>query len=182
MGRQDIPADEIDADQAARVCGILKNEDCSLLYSSPLQRALETAQAIATQEFQILTDDRLVERGLGKWEGIPKTDVQIQYADAFQSGKMDFYYTPPEGESYQSMIQRVSSFLIDVYHPNQNIAVVTHNGVFRVMKSLLTGDGMSNVFSTFEPYLTPEIFPFDHVIWETLKRDPFFTIDKPASV
>lgn len=178
MGSMDISADEIDATQVEQVRSVILQEGCVALYSSPLRRAVETAQAIGGCQFQILTDSRLVERGLGEWEGIAKAVVYRQYGEAFQDGKMDFYYTPPQGEAYGPLIQRVSSFLLDVYRPNRNIAVVTHNGIFRVMKSLLTGDGLSNVFSTYEPYLTPECFILNQTILDTLNHNPFYTVDK----
>lgn len=178
MGSMDIPADGIDTIQVEQVRSIILQEGCATIYSSPLRRAVETAQAIGGCQFQVLTDSRLMERSLGEWEGVAKTVIHRQYSEAFLDGKMDFYYTPPQGEAYESLIHRVSSFLLDVYRPNRNIAVVTHNGVFRVMKSLLTGDGLSNVFSSFEPYLTPKCFILNETILDTLRCNPFYTVDK----
>ena len=178
MGSMDIPADGIDTIQVEQVRSVILQEGCATIYSSPLRRAVETAQAIGGCQLQVLTDSRLMERSLGEWEGIAKAVIHRQYSEAFLDGKMDFYYTPPQGEAYGSLIQRVSSFLLDVYRPNRNIAVVTHNGVFRVMKSLLTGDGLSNVFSPFEPYLTPECFILNETILDTLRCNPFYTVDK----
>lgn len=178
MGSMDIPADEIDAVRVEQVRNAILQEGCAELYSSPLRRALETAQAIGDCHLKVLTDGRLVERRLGEWEGMSKAVVHRQYSEAFQNGMMDFYYTPPQGEAYRPLIQRVSSFLLDVYRPDRTIAVVTHNGIFRVMKSLLTGEGLSNVFATFEPYLMPECFTLDETIVDTLKHNPFYTVDR----
>lgn len=178
MGRKDIPVDEVDIAQVEQVRNIIREEGCSFFYSSPLHRALKTAQVIGGDRYHIEIDNRLMERCLGDWEGVAKDIVQQQYRSAFKNGKMDFYFTPPHGEAYEPLIKRVSSFLLDIYRLDAGIFVVTHNGIFRVIKSLLTGENMSNVFSEFEPYLTPQTFLFSEEIKEKLENNAFYTVDR----
>ena len=70
-----------------------------------------------------------------------------------------------------------SNFLSEIYQENSNVLIVTHNGVFRVMKSLITGDRLSNVFSQFESYLTPKSFTISKEIIEKIRSNPFYTVD-----
>lgn len=91
---------------------------------------------------------------------------------------MDFYYLPENGERYEDMVKRVADFIVDRCRANQRVMVVTHNGVFRVMKSLLTGDRLSNVFSEFEPHLIPRTFNVDEKLLNLIERNPFYTVDK----
>lgn len=46
------------------------------------------------------------------------------------------------------------------------------------MKSPLTGEQLSNVFSEFEPHLIPQTFNVDEELLNTIEKNPFYTIDK----
>lgn len=181
MGTEDIPVDqqEFVSDSFISLC---KNENICLadcIFTSPLQRARSTAEAIAKNEAKrIIIDDRLIERHLGDWQGMPKTQVHEKYPDAFINEKMDFFYTPQNGEPYDVMVKRVADFLVDRCYENRKLLIVTHNGIFRVMKSLLTGKGLSNVFQTFEPHLVPETFFLEDYILDRIRSNPFYTVDK----
>lgn len=178
MGTSDIPIDGFDEESISSVKAKLREQPYSFLYTSPLKRAFDTAKAIVNEESRIVIDDRLIERCLGDWQGISKTEVQRAYPNAFIDGKMDFYYFPENGESYEDVVNRVADFIVDRCRANRQVVVVTHNGVFRVMKSLLTGDRLSNVFSQFEPHLIPCTFNVDDKLLNTIEENPFYTVDR----
>lgn len=179
MGTKDIPIDTRGLDEE-KIKIIKENEyiqRVGTLYSSPLLRAVATAEAISNNK-KIILDDRLIERCLGDWQGVLKSTVQEQYPDAFINGKIDFYHTPKNGEPYVSLVKRVSDFIIERCNEESNLVVVTHNGVFRVMKSLLTGERLSDVFLEFEPYLVPQTFLTTDEILEKIVANPFYTADE----
>lgn len=181
MGTEDIPVDHIEL-EASKFKSVRENEyirraDC--IYTSPLLRARSTAEAIAEgQNKSIQIDDRLTERYMGDWQGMPKTLVRKKHPNAFINEKMDFFYTPQNGEPYDIMVKRVADFLVEKYCECSDLALVTHNGVFRVMKSLLTGEGLSDVFLEFEPYLVPQTFFVEDDLFHTIQANPFYTVDK----
>lgn len=177
MGSLDIPPAPFDEKAVSEIRKQLQRESYTKMYASPLKRAFETAREINNDVYNIVIDDRLRERNLGEWEGCTKDVIKENYSNAFHKGIMDFYYLPPNGESYEKLIKRVSSFLVDVYCENTNILIVTHNGVFRVIKSLITGERLSNVFSQFEPYLNPTSFIIDKELINRIKQNPFYTVD-----
>ena len=181
MGSEDIPVDHLEF-ETSKLRSIRENEyiKCTdRIYTSPLLRARSTAEAIAEgQNKSIQIDDRLTERYLGDWQGLPKGLVRKKYPSAFINGKMDFFYTPQKGERYEIMVTRVADFLVEKCREGHDLVVVTHNGVFRVMKSLLTGEGLSDVFLEFEPYLVPQTFFIDDVLFHTIQSNPFYTVDK----
>jgi len=181
MGTEDIPVDHIEL-ETSKFKSVLENEyikRADRIYTSPLLRARSTAEAIAKgQNKSIQIDDRLTERYLGDWQGMPKALVRKKYPIAFINGKMDFFYTPQNGEPYDIMVKRVADFLVEKCCECSDLALVTHNGVFRVMKSLLTGEGLSNVFLEFEPYLVPQTFFIDDVLFHKIQSNPFYTVDK----
>ncbi len=177
MGNLDIPA--IPFDEAA-ITNIRENEQvCKtpLLYTSPLLRAYDTAKAIGNGGKEIVADNRLMERCLGNWQGLPKAEIQALYPHAFINGKMDFYFTPPGGEAYETLVLRAASFITDRCKENDHIVLVTHNGIFRVIKSLLTGQKLSSVFSKSEPHLTPCTFLIAPEVLHTIRENPFYTLD-----
>lgn len=181
MGTEDIPADHLEL-EAGKFRSMRENEyiiRAKRIYTSPLLRARSTAEAIAEgQDKSIQIDDRLTERNLGDWQGMPKALVRQKYPSAFMNGKMDFFYTPQNGEPYDIMVKRVADFLVEKYWECNDLVLVTHNGVFRVMKSLLTGERLSNVFLEFEPYLVPQTFLIQDDLFHTIQSNPFYTVDK----
>lgn len=177
MGTKDIPVTDFDESIFTK---IRENEfvsTASVLYTSPLLRAYDTARTIANGSKTLAVDNRLIERCLGEWQGEPKELVQTQYPAGFLNGKMDFYFTPPGGEDYETLVLRVASFITERCMENDNLVIVTHNGVFRVMKSLLTGQKLSDVFSEFEPYLTPQTFEITTEMIDAISKNPFYTVD-----
>lgn len=181
MGTEDIPADHLEL-EAGKFRSMRENEyiiRAKRIYTSPLLRARSTAEAIAEgQDKSIQIDDRLTERNLGDWQGMPKALVRQKYPSAFMNGKMNFFYTPQNGEPYDIMVKRVADFLVEKYWECNDLVLVTHNGVFRVMKSLLTGERLNNMFLEFEPYLVPQTFLIQDDLFHTIQSNPFYTVDK----
>lgn len=99
------------------------------IYSSPLNRALQTAQVIQKHKSssRIIKDERLMERNLGILQGkaYPK-----RYAET------DLYENM---ETIDAVSERVKSFLNDLkeLHINETIVVVSHGYLIKVMFTLL---------------------------------------------
>ncbi|MBI5373081.1 MAG: histidine phosphatase family protein [Sphingobacteriales bacterium] len=120
--------------------GITENEELgrqlqeyyfNTIYSSPLNRALQTAQAIQryNPHTHLVTDDRLMERHLGILQEQP---YPIPYSEA------DLY----EGmETAESMAARLTELLHEIKekHPGETIVLVSHGYLIKVLLSLLHG-------------------------------------------
>lgn len=179
MGTKNIPADvrELGGDKINAIRSNRYIQRVNTWYSSPLSRALDTAKAASINK-DIIVDERLIERCLGDWEGVSKAIVQKKYPDAFIDGKMDFYHTPVNGETYEKFVLRISELIIEKCKETRDLVFVTHNGVFRVMKSLFTGKPLGDVFLEFEPYLIPQTFVVTDEILEKIVTNPFYTADE----
>lgn len=99
-----------------------------VIYASPLQRARDTALAIAERHrLELNLDERLIEFSLGDWEGIKFDDIEVLHgATAELYGNCDF--VAPGGES-QSMVRNRMVAAIDEIihrHPGQNVVLVSH--------------------------------------------------------
>jgi broad specificity phosphatase PhoE len=108
-------------------------------YSSPLRRALETAQFIEGGALQVL--EGLTEIGFGAWEGMSWEDVG-QRDPELARRKMENWFSvvPPAGEPWDKFEQRVARALETIRLGPAPAAVVAHIGVNAVIANLLAGE------------------------------------------
>ncbi len=100
-------------------------------YSSPLKRAYNTARIMAP-DMEILTDDRLKERGLGEIEGMVSCD-ETRYMLRNREA------CPPGAETPEQVEARITSFIefLKKEYPGKRVLVVTHGGlIYALMHSL----------------------------------------------
>ena len=69
QGMTDIPLNKEGIMQAINVKEKLKDIKFDLCFSSPLKRTLKTAKIIVGDDFPIITDELLIERNMGTYEG-----------------------------------------------------------------------------------------------------------------
>lgn len=141
QGQTDIELNENGRDQAAQLKSVLNNLQIESVYTSPLSRALETAQ-ISTQDLKltIKAEPNLRECHLGDAEGLIVDEVDqkfgVEFREKFRSYDerlLDFKY--PNGESKRQLMFRVRETLIDIAKNStrKNIAVFTHGVVMRAL-------------------------------------------------
>lgn len=144
-GSIDTPLTERGRVQAQRVAGWAAGHlrDAVAVYSSPLQRALHTAQAIAAGlELEVCLDEGLAEYDLGDWEG--KTyRVLFEQHQLWHHMKRDPDFAPHGGESPRQVAERFSAALLRIAatHPRERVIVVTHGGALSLgLAHLVEGD------------------------------------------
>jgi broad specificity phosphatase PhoE len=133
-GRTDIPLTKKGISQAELVHDQLKHIDLDAVYSSPLQRALHTAQ-IASGKNEVITDERLIEFSFGNWEGKTKEEFIPEDPALWDSWCADPGTTNAgvTGETANEVVMRVNNFfefLLKKF-PSGNVLVVGHNGINR---------------------------------------------------
>ncbi|MBQ1910679.1 MAG: histidine phosphatase family protein, partial [Erysipelotrichaceae bacterium] len=110
----------IEARQAAEK---FKGISFSYVFSSPLQRALQTAKIIVP-DLEPIKDDRLIEMDYGPYEGsdLRKPDPELlRFFSDFVNEKA------PEGmEELSHIVERTGEFLKEIQNLNGNILVSTH--------------------------------------------------------
>lgn len=131
--------------QAQRVAARMGERfaDAALVYSSPLQRAHHTAQAIQdVLGCELRLEAGLREYDLGRWEG--RTYRELQEQERFWHHiREDPHFAPHGGESPKQVAERLTSTLqrIASDHRGQRVVVVTHGGVVSMaLGALLDGD------------------------------------------
>ncbi|MYM70642.1 histidine phosphatase family protein [Duganella sp. FT134W] len=138
QGHIDIPLNEEGERQAAALGRALAAEKLDAVLSSDLQRAMQTAHAVAAHHPGLTpsTDPQLRERAYGVFEGKLYQDIQDEYPADFQLWQSrDIDAMMPHGdrlaESFRQFYDRVIAALREVAarHPGQTVAVVAHGGV-----------------------------------------------------
>ena len=133
QGQLDIGLNAIGRRQAERLGRALANESLDAIYASDLQRAADTARAVAEQAgVAVLTDAALRERGFGSFEGLTWAEVEQHHPDESRRWReRDASFGPPGGETLALFYERAVGALaaIAARHRGQHIAIVTHGGV-----------------------------------------------------
>ncbi len=106
-----------------------------VIYSSDLERALATAQAINTaHHLPIETDKRLREFSLGKFEGLTPDELRRRYPQDFDAWRADRSRATHGGETVAQVAARVDTLLAEIERSlAKTIVIVGHGGPLRVM-------------------------------------------------
>lgn len=138
QGHIDIPLNAEGERQAGALARALAAESVDVIVSSDLQRARQTAQAVAGQHdgATVRIDAGLRERCYGVFEGMLYTEVERQYPADFalwQARDIDAVMPPGErvAESFRQFYARATAAIADWAgrHPGKTIAIVAHGGV-----------------------------------------------------
>ncbi|HTI14413.1 MAG TPA: histidine phosphatase family protein [Dictyobacter sp.] len=155
IGSRDDALSERGVQQASRLAEALAALPIAAVYSSPLQRAYQTALPIAHQHTlkpQVLT--ALREGDFGVWEGLSRTEVLARSEGDRQKllvWEQDPSLAPPEGESFAALQQRVCACveLIAQQHPGQTVVLVSHVGPIKVLLCQAMNAPLVSLFHLF---------------------------------
>ena len=150
----DSTLNEEGRNQAAKLGTILPKESC-IVFSSPLQRAIETAK-IATGE-NVIIDENLIEMDFGPMEGKNREENLLQAAAANVAKPTDL----PGVESLESVNTRIGSFLSKLesfFGQYENAVIVTHSGI----KGKLLRQLVSSKLATLDDTLLDFNFEYVH--------------------
>jgi len=142
-GRIDIDLDETGMRQAEAVAARLAHCEATAVYSSPLKRAMATAEPISRHlSLQVVPLEGINDMNFGNWEGRSIDDVKEQNKELFDLWR----YSPdklsiPGGETLDDVRRRVAATVDDlaVKHENDTVLLVTHRVVCKVLLCHLLG-------------------------------------------
>lgn len=148
MGSTDIPLNEYGIKQAHEAAKILQKYDFKTIVTSPLKRAYETAQIIASMkkdvEFHIIDDLKEVEWGIQEGK---KYNEKVK--ENWKNG-----ICVEGAEHILDVEQRCIKVLKQVFDLSDPVLMVSHGGVYRAIRKAL-----------FLPSIncTPNCVPFHHL-------------------
>ena len=137
QGHLDIPLNAEGERQARLLAGALAAEPIDLIFSSDLQRARQTAQAVATlRGMPLQIEPGLRERCYGGFEGLLYSEIEQRFPAEFaawQARDVDAILPTGKncGESFRQFYARATTAILGLAqaHAGQTIAMVAHGGV-----------------------------------------------------
>ncbi|MCZ2824542.1 MULTISPECIES: histidine phosphatase family protein [unclassified Modestobacter] len=141
QGQLDPPLDAEGRSQAARtaphLATLLTGQE-TLLVSSDLQRAVDTAEALAPLlGVPLRIDERLREHGLGSWEGLTRHEVADRHPGQYADWMAGRPVPDRGGEAQADVAARALAAVADL-PPAATAVLVTHGGTAgRLIEALL---------------------------------------------
>ena len=146
QGYLDIPLNNNGIAQARILADKLSDLHLEYIYSSPLSRALKTAQIVADKNnIKIISEQNLSEWNLGIFCGhivritdLPKNTPVDFNKDIIQVPRAllsDDDFVPEHGESYNMFKKRVRDAIMNIVKNTnaQNIGIASHGGVIKAL-------------------------------------------------
>lgn len=171
-GTRDIPLDEQGKEEARLAGKWLKDRVIDAVYSSPLSRSVETAEAIAGHHnLEVKVLPGIKDINYGQWEGIAHDEVIRRWPDLYRQWKTTPHLvTFPEGESLEMVRRRSMGALMEVVerHQKQTLVLVAHRAVNKVMVAALIGLDNSHFWRIGQDTGATNAFRYDEGHWMIL--------------
>lgn len=142
-GRTDVPLDETGLKQAELVGEYFKGMEIDAIYSSPLSRALQTAQKIAQfNDLKVQPLPGSIDMSFGKWEGRPHQEIREKDSKTYRQWVEEPHLVRlPGGESLDDVRVRAMAALEEVIrkHPEKTLVLVSHRVICKVLICAVLG-------------------------------------------
>lgn len=147
QGWVNIKLSETGKKEAKDIREKLKNISFDICISSPLKRTLETASIVTDNKYKIITDELLIERNLGEFEGKKYAEYE----------KLKFWDYKLNNDSYgvepvKDILKRTSSFLNNLKEKDyKTVLIVSHAATIRAINYNIIGYDSNTDFLEFKP-------------------------------
>lgn len=165
QGQADPPLNEKGVAQAHTLVEEMAEIPIDVFYSSPLRRALETAEILADSlNVPLHRELRLMEIHQGDWQTRLRSEIENLYPDLFLHWESKpWEVTPPGGETLTHVQERVYAAVDDITsrHKDSSIGLVTHRVPIALLKIRYQG-------------LDPDVvrtIKLKNVFWEVIPLD-----------
>ncbi len=147
LGQRDIPLSPTGVQQAEAAAAALASVKLGEVLSSPLQRAVQTAEIIGRDaSIEVARDPRLIDFKLGKWTGMSYGEIAAN-EEYQQFLRQPEAMTIPGGESLEEIKRRSVAAVEQALSDSPSgdaVAIVTHAGVIRVLLAHYMGSPPAN--------------------------------------
>ena len=123
--------------QAEQAGAMLKSLNVSAIYSSPIDRAMQTASIVGKHcDVEPISDDRLIELDMGKFTMVPYNEIFEKHGNVFlkfYEGSLEISHNGVE--SFAEVQKRVFDMVdfVKNKHKDENIVLVTHMDPIKAM-------------------------------------------------
>ena len=163
-GHFDVGLSSKGGDQFKEWAQLLKEEPFKAVYSSDLKRTRESAQLLTKpHNLEPVAYSELRELCFGEWEGLSISEVEEKYPNQLGERMKDIEnFKVKGGETFEQLQQRVVPRFEEIIarHPNEQIAMVCHGGVNRVILSHLLEVPIKRIFRVKQEYAALNIIQY----------------------
>ena len=141
FGKLNPPLNDLGISQACQAKEKLLDIDYDIIYSSPLERAKQTAEICNYLDKEIIFDSNLEEINFGIFEGLTFKQISEKYPNEVKKMEEDWKsFNYVTGESPKEMFQRAVSFLKTLDFSKNNL-IVAHWGIINcIISYFISGD------------------------------------------
>lgn len=165
LGRKhDLPLSTLGLQQATALAERFTSVPLEAVYTSPLQRAHQTAQAVAGNACPIFILDDLIELDGGEWDGLTYDQLHERYPESF--GPNARGGCPPGGESDGDGLARMQSAFDHVSENTKGCAaIIAHSGVNRLLLCKIAGIPLNEKKKMGQDYAAVSILVYKDGMW-----------------
>jgi alpha-ribazole phosphatase len=149
-GHIDVDITEKGVEQMQRLAALLDGRPVTAVYSSDLIRSVRGAKIISGRLGIVHRPVvALRERSVGKWEGLTAEEIRSCWPGEYADWRADLLnYRPPDGECLLDVRDRIMPEYGQIVrsHPGEEIALLLHGGVNRVILAEALGLDLLNLF------------------------------------
>ncbi len=141
QGHTDIPLNDSGHQQARLLAHRLATWPISVIYTSDLKRAVQTADLLGTKLGLVpIKEPALRERNGGFFQGLTREELQARFGEEWRRVRQDGL-APPNGESDLDLAMRVEAAFQQMVsrHKGDMIAMISHGGALKVLISHILG-------------------------------------------
>lgn len=149
QGRLDTGLSDYGKRQLAPLAKRFEDIHVDIVYSSPLRRALQTAQAIRNAcHASLETDDRLIEIDGGAYQGKRYEELAVLFPESYHAWVNHAgTFEAPDGESMRQVYQRMKDAVCDLVRKNEGktIVIVSHGCAICNLMCFAHSEGVEHV-------------------------------------
>lgn len=125
-----VPLTNDGIDQAKTAAEFIEKMNVTKIYSSPIERALQTAEIVGNHNaIDVVSDERLIELDMGKFTGMKYDEIFSKHGNVFlkfYSGDLELAHNGVE--TFAEVKSRVLDIIDHVVgqHKDENVLLVTH--------------------------------------------------------
>ncbi|HIP96967.1 MAG TPA: histidine phosphatase family protein, partial [Anaerolineae bacterium] len=173
-GRIDLPLNDVGVAQAQALADRLADEPIAAIYSSPLQRAHETAEIIAQpHDLPVHALEGLTSMDYGDWQGRPVAEVAEVDPELYRLWREKPHRIRfPGGETLDDLRDRAMAALQDTlarHSDGETILVVTHQVVTRTLICALLGLSTARYWRIGQDTCCLNVFEYEDGLFATVQ-------------
>ncbi|MCL4561175.1 MAG: histidine phosphatase family protein [Chloroflexi bacterium] len=172
-GRIDVPLNETGIAQAEKTARRIAGEwKPAAIYSSPLERAMRTAEMIAVKfDISVQSSAGLNDINYGEWHGLTPEEAQTRWPEIYSA----WMHAPdqariPGGETLEDLRLRGMAAIEEMIrnHPGETVAAVGHTVINRVILLAILGLGNDRFWRIHQDNCAINVFDSDGIDFDLL--------------